>query len=121
MGEELGNIRITDEVIAVCAAKAALETKGVYGLTAGALSDTIQKNILGKSPETRGVKISQNDGAVVIDLFVTVEYGVRIPSVAWSIQEKVKRDVEELTGMKVNFVNIHVQSIHFDENRQNIQ
>ena len=43
MSEELGSIRITDKVIAVCAAKAALDTKGVYGLVSD-FSDTIQKN-----------------------------------------------------------------------------
>ena len=117
VGEELGSIRITDKVIAVCAAKAALETSGVYGLVSD-FSDTIQKNILGKTSESRGVKISQNDGEIVIDLHITVEYGVKIPSVAWNVQEKVKREVEELTGMKVTFVNIHVQSIHFEENRE---
>ncbi len=114
MSEELGSIRITDKVIAVCAAKAALDTKGVYGLVSD-FSDTIQKNILGKTSESRGVKISQSDGEIVIDLHITVEYGVKIPSEAWSIQERVKKEVEELTGMKVTFVNIHVQSIHFEE------
>ena len=114
VSEELGSIRITDKVIAVCAAKAALDTKGVYGLVSD-FSDTIQKNILGKTSESRGVKISQSDGEIVIDLHITVEYGVKIPSVAWSIQERVKKEVEELTGMKVTFVNIHVQSIHFEE------
>ena len=90
VSEELGSIRITDKVIAVCAAKAALDTKGVYGLVSD-FSDTIQKNILGKTSESRGVKISQSDGEIVIDLHITVEYGVKIPSVAWSIQERVKK------------------------------
>ena len=96
--DSLGSIRITDKVIAVCAAKAALETNGVYGLVSD-FSDTIQKNILGKTSESRGVKISQNSGEIVIDLHITVEYGVKIPSVAWNIQERVKREVEELTEM----------------------
>lgn len=117
MSEDLGSIRITDKVIAVCAAKAALETNGVYGLVSD-FSDTIQKNILGKTSESRGVKISQNGGEIVIDLHITVEYGVKIPSVAWNIQERVKREVEELTGMTVTFVNIHVQAIHFEESRE---
>lgn len=117
VSEDLGSIRITDKVIAVCAAKAALETNGVYGLVSD-FSDTIQKNILGKTSESRGVKISQNGGEIVIDLHITVEYGVKIPSVAWNIQERVKREVEELTGMTVTFVNIHVQAIHFEESRE---
>ncbi len=115
MSEDYGSVRITDEVIAVCAAKAALDTDGVHSLVSG-ITDTIQKNILGKSPESRGVKINQSDGEIVIDLFITVEYGVKIPSVAWNIQERVKREVEEMTGMHVIYVNIHVQGIHFEDN-----
>ena len=117
VSEEHGDIRITDGVIAVCAAKAALDTKGVYSLVSG-ITDTIQQNILGKSPESKGVKINQNDGEIVIDLYINVEYGVRIPSVAWKIQENVKREVEEMTGMHVTFVNIHVQGIHFEEGKE---
>ena len=117
MSEEHGKIKITDEVIAVCAAKAALDTKGVYSLVSG-ITDAIQKNILGKSPESKGVRINQNDNEIVIDLYIAVEYGVRIPSVAWSIQEKVKHEVEEMTGMRVTFVNIHVQGIHFDDGKE---
>ncbi len=117
MGEEHGNIKITDEVIAVCAAKAALETRGVYSLVSG-ITDTIQHNILGKSSDTKGVKINQNNDELVIDLYINVEYGVKIPSVAWSIQEKVKHEVEEMTGLHVAFVNIHVQGIHFEDGRE---
>ncbi len=114
MNEDNGIIRITDEVIAVCAAKAALEVQGVHSLVSG-ITNAIQKNILGKSSESKGVKISQNENDIVIDLFIVVDYGVKIPSVAWTIQEKVKNNVEELTGMHVEFVNIHVQGIYFDE------
>ncbi len=110
MNENYGSIKITDEVIAVCAAKAALDTEGVHSLVSG-----ITETILGKSPESRGVKISQSDGEVVVDLFLSVEYGVKIPSVAWNIQERVKREVEEMTGMHVTYVNIHVQEIHFGD------
>ena len=61
------------------------------------------------------MKINQSDGEIVVDLFVSVEYGVKIPSVAWNIQERVKREVEEMTGMHVTYVNIHVQEIHFGD------
>ena len=94
----------------MCAAKAELDTDGVYSLVSG-----ITETILGKSPESRGVKINQNDGEIVVDLFLAVEYGVKIPSVAWNIQERVKREVEEMTGMHVTYVNIHVQEIHFGD------
>ncbi|MCI8285282.1 MAG: Asp23/Gls24 family envelope stress response protein [Firmicutes bacterium] len=115
MNNEYGNIKVTDETIAICAAKVALETQGVFSL-ASAITDTISENILRKSPEARGVKIYQNEDKIVIDLSVIINYGVKIPSVAWNIQENVKREVEAMTGLEVNFVNIYVQGIHFDDN-----
>ncbi len=49
---------------------------------------------------------------VLIDLYIIVEYGVRIPEMAWNIQEKVKKTVENMTGLTVTEVNIHVQGIN---------
>ncbi len=51
----------------------------------------------------------------MIDLYTIVEYGTKIPDVAWEIQESVKRAVETMTGIEVNEVNIHVQGVHFPE------
>ena len=115
MNNEHGNIVVTDDVIAVCAARAALETQGVYSLASAVFTDTISESILGKTPDSKGVRVNQNDDETVIDLYITVRYGVKIPSVAWNIQENVKRSVEEFCGVKVTFVNIHVQGIHFNE------
>ncbi|MGN1350513.1 MAG: Asp23/Gls24 family envelope stress response protein [Anaerovoracaceae bacterium] len=113
MNNEHGNIKITDEVLAVCAAKAALQTQGVCGLAPAVFTDTISESFLGKASASKGAKISQNDDEIIIDLYVVVNYGVRIPSVAWNIQENVKNEIENLSGMKVSYVNIHVQGIHF--------
>lgn len=106
MENEYGNIKVSDDVIASCAAKTALETKGVY-----ALSSAITDSILRKSPDTRGIKVTQTDEMIHIDIYLVVEYGVNIPSMAWKIQENVKREVEKITGMNVENVNIHVQGI----------
>ena len=46
-----------------------------------------------------------------IDLYVVVEYGVRIPDVALKVQENVKRAVESMTGLDVSAINIHVQNV----------
>ena len=113
MNNEHGSIRINDEVIALCAVRAALGTQGVFALAPAVFTDTISKSILGKSSDTRGVRISRNDDELRIDLYIIVGYGVKIPSVAWNIQENVKREIEGLSGLSVSSVNIHVQGIHF--------
>lgn len=112
--EKIGIVKISDEVIAVCVLNSTLKTKGVYGLSGG-LTDSLSKNLLGKDPLYKGIKINQSDDGVVIDISVIVEYGIKIPDVAWNIQENVKKEVEEIIEMPVNAVNIHVTGVHFQE------
>ncbi|HHY63720.1 MAG TPA: Asp23/Gls24 family envelope stress response protein, partial [Clostridiaceae bacterium] len=64
---------------------------------------------------TKGVKVEINGKDVTIDFYILVDYGARIPEVAWRIQEKVKSAVESMTGMNVTAINIHVQGISFDK------
>ncbi len=109
-----GTIKVSDEVIAVLAANASLKTKGVADL-AGDFTNTLSKSILGKELLSKGVKASQNDEGVIVDVFVIVEYKVNIPSVAWDIQENVKKEITSMTGMKVNAVNINIQGVQMPE------
>ena len=113
MNNEHGTVRISDEAIASCAAKAALDTEGVYGFSSG-LSDAIAENILRKTSDTKGIKVGYEGESIVLDLNIVVNYGVRIPSVAWNIQENVKKNIEEFTGCNVEYININVQGIHFE-------
>jgi uncharacterized alkaline shock family protein YloU len=61
------------------------------------------------------LKVEIDDNDVTIDFYILVEYGARIPDVAWRIQEKVKSSIENMTGMNVASINIHVQGISFDK------
>ncbi|MDD2190116.1 MAG: Asp23/Gls24 family envelope stress response protein [Eubacteriales bacterium] len=110
--EKLGTIKITDDVIAVCAMNATRKTNGVARLSS-VFSDNISKNIFGKEPLYKGIKVNQNEEGISIDIYIIAEYGVKIPEVAWDIQENVKREVENMTDAAVKAVNIHVQGVHF--------
>lgn len=112
--EKHGLIKISDEVLAVCVLNSTLKTEGVYGLSGG-LTDSLSKNLLGKDPLYKGIKINQGDDGVVIDISVIVDYGVKIPDVAWNVQENVKKEIEEIVGLSVDAVNIHVAGVHFIE------
>ncbi len=105
-----GSVRISDEVIAVCAANAALKTKGVANLSGG-ISNALSKNFLGKELTSKGVKVNQTEEGVEIDVHITVEYNTKIPAVAWEIQENVKNEVQHMTELKVAAVNIHVEGV----------
>lgn len=112
--QKTGTLKISDEVVAVCAANAALKTPGVAEL-AGGFTNTLSRNLLGKELLSKGVKVSQGDEGAAIDIFVIVNYRVNIPSVAWEIQEHVKKEVESMTELPVEAVNIHVQGVHLPE------
>lgn len=112
--DKTGIVKIADEVIAVCVLNATLKTSGVSALSGG-LTDSLSRNLLGKEPAYKGIKINQGDDGVVIDISVIVEYGVKIPAVAWDIQENVKNEVEEIIDIPVIAVNIHVAGVHFTE------
>lgn len=112
--EKLGTLKISDEVIAVCTMNATLKTKGVAGLS-GVFSDSISKNIFGKEPLYKGIKVNQGEDGIGIDIYIIVEYGVKIPEVAWDIQENVKKEVEAMTEAVVKAVNIHVQGVNFTD------
>ena len=112
--EKLGTLKISDDVIAVCTMNATQKTKGVAGFSS-VFSDNISKNIFGKEPLYKGIKVNQNEEGIGIDVYVIVEYGVKIPEVAWDIQENVKKEVENMTEAAVKAVNIHVQGVHFTD------
>ena len=111
--EKIGSVKISDEVIAVCAMNAANRTDGVSDLSAG-ITDTISKNILGKTSLSKGIKISQEEQGITADIHIIVSYGIKIPEVAWNVQESVKKEIESITGQKVKAVNIYVEGVSFE-------
>jgi len=107
---ESGNVNISDDVIGIITSIAASEIEGVSGLH-GSFSEDIA-GIFGRKSQTKGVKVQIEDEVVVLDLNVVVDFGVKIPDIAWKIQENVKTAVESMTGLSVKEVNIHVQGIN---------
>lgn len=105
----IGNIYISHRAIATIAHQAVEESYGVVGLTAKNLARGLA-NVLVNDP-TLGVDIQYNGDIIIIDLYVIVEYGIRIKTVATTIAEQVKYKVENLIGLTVGQVNVHVRSL----------
>lgn len=112
--QKTGTLKISDEVVAVCAANATLKTQGIAELSGG-LTNALSKNILGKELLSKGVKVSQGEDGIIMDIFVIVDYQANIPEVAWDVQEHVKKEVESMTELTVAAVNINVQGVHIPE------
>lgn len=112
-------IKISNDTVATYAGIAISEISGVYGMS-GTFAG-ITEAISGKKNYTKGVKVDINDNKVKIDLNIIVEYGARIPEVAFEIQTKVKKSVETMTGLKVSSVNVNIQGVHaITEKEENV-
>ena len=110
-------IKIADDVVAIIAGKAVSEVNGVFGM-AGGFAGGITEVLSGKKNLTKGIKVDVSDNQVKIDVNIIVEYGVRIPDVAFEIQNRVKKAVETMTGLKVSSVNVHVQGVNTTEEKE---
>lgn len=110
---EIGAIKISDEVVAIIAGIAATEVTGVAGMSGGIAGGIAE--MLGRKNLSKGVKVEVGEKEAAIDLYLIVEYGCRIPDVAWDIQERVKNSVETMTGLNVIEVNIHVQGVNIEK------
>ncbi len=103
---ELGKITISEDLIGDIAGFAAVENYGIVGMNSKKVELFKRDNL------RRGVQVTLvGPQTVAIDLFVTLEYGVSLPAVAENTKDNVKYRVEDLTGLKVQYVNIHVEGI----------
>ena len=111
--EENNGIKIADDVVAVIAGVAVSEVPGVYGM-AGGFAGGITEVLSGKKNLSKGIKVEVGEKETKIDVNIIVEYGTRIPEVAFEIQNRVKKAVETMTGLKVVETNVHVQGVNTD-------
>ena len=109
----LGTIRIADEVVRIIAGLAATEIEGIAGMSGGVVGGIAE--MLGRKNFSKGVKVEVGEREAAIDLYIIVKYGVRIPDVALAAQENIKQAIENMTGLSVVEVNVHVQGVNFPE------
>ena len=113
--EEVKNegIEISPDVIGVIAGVAVSEVEGVAGMSGG-FAGGISEVLSGKKNLAKGIKVDINQKKAKIDINIIVEYGTRIPDIAYEIQKRVKTSVETMTGLTVEEVNVHVQGVNTD-------
>lgn len=117
LNEEEDNINISEEVITTISGIAVSEISGVAEM-AGGITGGITEVLSGKKNLSKGIKADVAGNNVKIDVNIIVNYGVRIPDVAFDIQNKVKQIVENMTGLKVNEVNVHVQGVNVEKTKE---
>ena len=112
---QLGEVQIADEVVATIAGLAATEVEGVASMAGNITNELIGK--LGVKNLSKGVRVTILEGVVTVDLSLNIEYGRNILETSKKVQEKVKSAIENMTGLEVADVNIHIASVDMENEK----
>jgi uncharacterized alkaline shock family protein YloU len=113
---ERGRIEVFPAVVGAIAGHAAIECYGIMGMAARGLRDGVA-TLLRRENLHRGVEVRESDGQLTIDVYVVVQYGVRITEVAHNLKSAVRFEVERATGVPVAEINVFVQGVHGDSDK----
>ena len=110
--ENLGEVKIADEVVAIIAGLAAMEVDGVASMAGNATREIIGK--LGMKTLSKGVKVDVLEGIVTVCMNLNLKYGYSIREISGKVQEKVTTAIENMTGLTVADVNIRIAGVEMD-------
>ena len=113
--DRIGEVQIADEVVTIIAGLAATEVDGVASMAGNITNELVSK--LGMKNLSKGVKVEVLDGVVTVDLTLNIEYGMNILETSKKVQEKVKAAIENMTGLEVADVNIHIASVDMENEK----
>ncbi|QTM99788.1 MULTISPECIES: Asp23/Gls24 family envelope stress response protein [Sediminibacillus] len=111
-GSDLGKVEIAPEVIEVIAGIATTEIQGVYAMRGNFASGVAER--FGKKSHGKGIKVELTDKGVLIDVFVVLDYGSRIPEVAQKIQTNIRQALRNMTALEIDEINIHIVGVQID-------
>ena len=113
--DELGDVRVSEEVVAIIAALAATEVEGVSSMHGNITNEIVSK--LGMKNLSKGIQVEVLDEEIKIDVAINIAFGYAIPDVTTKVQEKIKTSVENMTGLNVAIINVRVVSVDMEENQ----
>lgn len=114
---DTGSLKISEDVLAAIAGNAAREIKGVAGLSLRPSTDSLGL-FRRKDTGSKAIKLEIRDGEAVIDIYVTLYNGIKIPDTSEQIQSRVKEAVQNMTGITVSKVNVHISGLVIAEAAQ---
>ena len=113
--EELGSVKIADDVVAMIAGLAATEVEGVASMAGNVTNELL--NRVGVKNLAKGVKVEVIGKSVKADIALIVEYGYSIPAISQKVQEKVKSTIENMTGLEVSDVDIRIAGVNMQKDK----
>lgn len=111
----IGNVMIANDVIATVAGLAATEVEGVYAMQGNLTNELVGR--LGMKNLTKGVRIEIEKDSVSVDLSIQMRYGYSIPETCKAVQERVKNAIENMVGLSVSVVNVHIVGVDTNTTR----
>ncbi|MEE1305855.1 MAG: Asp23/Gls24 family envelope stress response protein [Agathobacter sp.] len=112
--DELGEVKVADEVLAIVAGLAATEVEGVSSMAGNITNEIVSK--LGMKNLSKGITVELLDDEVKVDVAINIAYGYSIPEVSAKVQDKVKTTIESMTGIEVAVINVRIASVDMTEN-----
>lgn len=113
--DNLGEVRIADEVVAIIAGLAATEIEGVSSMAGNITNELVSK--LGMKNLSKGIKVEVQDNIVSVDVALNIKFGYVIPEISAKVQEKVKSAIENMTGLEVSDINVRIAGVDMEKGR----
>lgn len=112
--DELGDVKVSEEVVAIIAGLAATEVEGVSSMAGNITNEIVSK--LGMKNLSKGILVEVLEDEIKVDVAINIAYGYSIPEISTKVQEKVKTTIENMTGVSVAVVNVRVASVDMGDN-----
>lgn len=107
--DQVGDVRVADEVVAIIAGLATTEVEGVSSMAGNITNEIVSK--LGMKNLSKGILVEVMENEVKVDVAINISYGYSIPEVSSKVQDKVKTAMENMTGLNVAVVNVRIASV----------
>ena len=107
--DQVGDVRVVDEVVAIIAGLATTEVEGVSSMAGNITNEIVSK--LGMKNLSKGILVEVMENEVKVDVAINIAYGYSIPDVSAKVQDKVKSAIENMTGLTVAVVNVRIASV----------
>lgn len=114
--DNLGEVQIADEVVAIIAGLAATEVEGVSSMAGNITNELVSK--LGMKNLSKGIKVTVTEGKVRVDVALNIGFGYAIPEVSAKVQERIKNAIENMTGLEVSTVNIRIAAVDMGKSKR---
>ena len=107
--DQVGDVRIADEVVAIIAGLATTEVEGVSSMAGNITNEIVSR--LGMKNLSKGILVEVMENEVKVDVAINIAYGYSIPEVSAKVQDRVKSAIENMTGLTVAVVNVRIASV----------